>query len=656
MRSLCHLIPVLVLAAGAAGASTWNGYDRDDFTVDGRTCILVRPHQPAEGRPWIWRTEFFGNEPEADVALLARGFHVAYMNVQNMYGAPIALDHMDRFYEHLTHEIGLSPKTVLEGFSRGGLFAFNWAARHPDRVAAIYVDAPVCDIKSWPGGQRSGKYAADWRRMLEAYGFKSDQEALDYKLNPVDNLARLADAHIPILAIAGEADDVVPIDQNTRLVEQRYKALGGDITVITKPFGNHHPHSLGNPTPIVNFVLAHTTGPSDLPVKTPNTPYGYDYFVLRSPLDNSRIKFEREHTGRVVFLGGSITNMKGWRDLVCEDLQRRFPNTKFDFINAGIPSTGSTPGAFRFARDVLARGPVDLLFEEAAVNDEVNGQNEIEQVRGMEGIVRQARLANPLTDVVMLHFVDPPKMEIIRQGGTPPVIASHEKVAAYYGVPSINLAQEVTERIKAGEFTWEKDFKDLHPSPFGHRLYANAIGRLFNAAWATPVATDAKPQPHDVPDKPLDAGSYFDGRLVSPSVAEHDDGWRLIDDWRPTDGAGTRPGFVNVPALVADQPGATLHLKFNGTTAGIFVASGPDAGVVEYSVDGGTTKTCDLYTKWSAKLHLPWAQVLAAGLPDGPHDLQLRVAASHNEKSKGTAVRIIHFLVNGKDSNARERN
>ena len=79
----------------------------------------------------------------------------------------------------------------------------------------------------------------------------------------------------------------------------------------------------------------------------PATPYGYDYFALRGGLANCRIKFECEKTGRVVFMGGSITEMKGWRELVGEELQRRFPGTKFDFINAGISSTGSTPGAFR---------------------------------------------------------------------------------------------------------------------------------------------------------------------------------------------------------------------------------------------------------------------------------------------------------------------
>ena len=158
-------------------------------------------------------------------------------------------------------------------------------------------------------------------------------------------------------------------------------------------------------------------------------PYGHDYFTLRGGLENCRIRFERDKSGRVVFLGGSITEMHGWREMVCKDLQRRFPHTKFDFINAGIPSTGSTPGAFRLLRDAFGHGPVDLLFEEAAVNDDTNGFSDRAQIRGMEGIVRHARLVQPEIDIVMLHFVDPGKMREINAGKTPAVIANHEKVA-----------------------------------------------------------------------------------------------------------------------------------------------------------------------------------------------------------------------------------
>ena len=84
---------------------------------------------------------------------------------------------------------------------------------------------------------------------------------------------------------------------------------------------------------------------------------------------------KRKKVGRVAFLGGSITYNSGWRDSVMQYLEDRFPETVFEFVSAGIPSMGSTPAAFRLSRDVLDNGPVDLLFEEAAVNDATNGRS-----------------------------------------------------------------------------------------------------------------------------------------------------------------------------------------------------------------------------------------------------------------------------------------
>lgn len=247
-------------AACAPRVSAWHGFKRLDLVVDGREAVLVCPDHPAAGRPWIWRTEFFGHEPQADLALVARGFHVAWIDVQNLYGGPLSMEVMDRFHEHLSRHWRLADRVVLEGFSRGGLFAFNWAARHPERVGGLYVDAPVCDFKSWPGGKGRGPgSAADWQRLLAVYRL-SEEQALAYPGNPVDNLAPLAKAGIPILAVIGEADEVVPVEENTGLVEQRYRALGGAIEVIRKPGGKHHPHSLPDPAPIVDFVLKAATG------------------------------------------------------------------------------------------------------------------------------------------------------------------------------------------------------------------------------------------------------------------------------------------------------------------------------------------------------------------------------------------------------------
>lgn len=372
------------------------------------------------------------------------------------------------------------------------------------------------------------------------------------------------------------------------------------------------------------------------------TPHSRDYFVLRDGLANCRAVFERTKRGRVAFLGGSITAMPGWRNLVQADMKRRFPETAFDLVDAGIPSIDSTLHACRFSRDVLKNGPVDLLVVEAAVNDSSNGRTPVQQVRGMEGVVRQARLTNPQCDILMLHFADPDKLASIRQGQRPEVIVSHEKVARHYNLPSIDLAQEVTERIAAGEFEWEKDFKDLHPAPFGHELYARSIARLFDAAWAGPAAGQV--QNYALPD-PLDSQSYFAGRLVPIAAAQPGEGFRLDPCWQPADEAKTREGFADVPLLVTETPGASLRLGFEGTGAGVLFVSGPDSGIVECRIDGGPWRTLDLYTRWSSRVHFPWTQMLAEDLSPGKHLLELKVSENANPESKGHAVRIVNFLV-----------
>lgn len=238
--------------------SIWRGFARRDFTCDGRACIVCAPKQEAPGRPWIWRARFFDAWPATDVALVERGFHLVYMDVADMYGAPCAVAHWNAFHAYLTGTHGFAPKAALEGLSRGGLIIYNWAIANPDKVACLYADAPVCDIRSWPGGRGLGPGSPnDWAKCLKAYGL-TEEQALAYKGNPIDNLAPLAAAGIPLLHVVGDADEAVPVVENTAIVEQRYRQLGGAIEVIHKPACGHHPHSLEDVTPIVDFILRHT--------------------------------------------------------------------------------------------------------------------------------------------------------------------------------------------------------------------------------------------------------------------------------------------------------------------------------------------------------------------------------------------------------------
>ena len=368
-----------------------------------------------------------------------------------------------------------------------------------------------------------------------------------------------------------------------------------------------------------------------------------DFHIYRGGLTHSASKFEKEGFGRVAFLGGSITYNPGWRDSVSNAIRKRFPETKFEFINAGIPSLGSLPDAFRFDQDVLSKGRIDLLFVEAAVNDRTNEYPGIEQVRSMEGIVRHALSVNPQTDIVFMYFVDPDKINDYNKGIIPAEIKNHESVAAHYNIPSVNLAQEVTERINNMEFTWEGDFIDLHPSTFGQQIYYRSISDLLMKCWSTGLKISSSDL--HLPAI-LDPYSYENGRLVNVDKKYVAEGWTFIENWTPDDKASTREGYVNVPMLVGNKPGEILKFSFKGTAAGIAVAAGPDAGIIEYSIDGKEWKSLDLFTQWSGGLHLPWFLTLADGLKHGSHTLRIRISSNKNEVSKGTVCRIRYFYIN----------
>ncbi len=458
--------------------------------------------------------------------------------------------------------------------------------------------------------------------------------------NPVDQLEPLVKAKIPQRHVVCLVDKVVPPENNTFEAARRQKAMGLEMELVIVPQSDqlegHH-----FPVPEVfasaRFVMKHA---SVLPKQK-------EYFDLRDGVTNAFAKFSTEKVGRVAFLGGSITHSSGWRDETIAYLTKRFPETKFDFISAGNPSCGSVPHSFRLQQDILAKGELDLLFVEAAVNDgsnildknaSSNGKPE-DCLLGMEGVVRHVRLASPKTDIVMVHFVMPSFMQDYRQGKTPEVIAQHEKVAQYYGAASLNLAQEVTERIDAKEFTWEEDFRDLHPSPFGHRLYANSIARLLDAGHDAAKGKAVKD--HAVPPKPLDERSFFKGRFGAIETSRDLKDFAIVPHSK-----SSWPGYPNMPALEASKAGAGFSFDFEGTACGLFIYAGPDTGVVEYRVDGGDWKVVDTFTAWSGGNTLPWAVMLERELKPGKHAVDIRLSEKVNANSKGPGLKVMYLLQN----------
>ncbi len=124
-------------------------------------------------------------------------------------------------------------------------------------------------------------------------------------------------------------------------------------------------------------------------------------------------------------------------------------------------------------------------------------------------------------------------------GKTPEVIQSFDKVAAHYGVPTLDITEEIHERIKRGEFSWKEDFNGVHPSEFGQQLYSDSIERLLEEA-----RSDA-PRPvmaHALPEK-LDPASWSEGKLFAPRIAKKLNGVAVETDYDAAkEGGKVRPG------------------------------------------------------------------------------------------------------------------
>ncbi len=216
--------------------TSWHGFDRYDFLMDEATfaiephqagpderdgingqvkgklrCVVVVPKQAAEGKPWSWQGYYFNHEPQAEVELLKRGFHIGYVFSDTGKS-------WEAWYDFLTQKYGLSKKPSFVGMSRGGRNAFTWATTNPDKVSCLYVDNPAISRES------------------------------------LMKLGAMAEHDIPVLDICGSLDPI--LGNHTLPFESLYQQLGGRVSVMIKDGAAHHPHSLRDPSIVADFVEA----------------------------------------------------------------------------------------------------------------------------------------------------------------------------------------------------------------------------------------------------------------------------------------------------------------------------------------------------------------------------------------------------------------
>ncbi len=232
--------------------SLWNGFKRVDFTFEGRAAILVFPQCPNEKKNWLLKTEYFNAFPQFEIEMLARGWHLAYISNASRWCLDADLDRKKRFCAYLTETYGLYEKCVPVGMSCGGLIGSKFAAKYPECVSALYLDAPVMNLLSCPAGLGKADNSM-LPEFIKDTGMDLPQ-LICYREHPIDKMHILLENKIPVMLVYGDADVVVPYDENGLVLEKYYRENGGTLVVVGKENCGHHPHGLEDNTPIIQFV------------------------------------------------------------------------------------------------------------------------------------------------------------------------------------------------------------------------------------------------------------------------------------------------------------------------------------------------------------------------------------------------------------------
>jgi pimeloyl-ACP methyl ester carboxylesterase len=205
----------------------------------GTVGFVIKPTGRVDpARRWVWIVPLWLALPSAHgnctaswyvEGLLEAGFHVAGFDVGTSLGSPKGAELFRQFQLHLVEANNLSPKARMMAVSNGGLITYGYAVRYPKRIDRIFAVYPAVDFRSWPKLERVVGPGAITPKGL-SYDLKPGEmvEKIE-QFNPIDKLAPLARARVPLLHLHGDADKLVPLDPNSTLTAERYRNMGGEI-------------------------------------------------------------------------------------------------------------------------------------------------------------------------------------------------------------------------------------------------------------------------------------------------------------------------------------------------------------------------------------------------------------------------------------------
>ena len=360
-----------------------------------------------------------------------------------------------------------------------------------------------------------------------------------------------------------------------------------------------------------------------------------------SRLINVFKKANRGESVTISYLGGSITNGSSAdpKETNCFAYQttqwwkKTFPDTKINYVNAGIGATDSYLGVHRVAQDVLFKNP-DLVVVEFSVNDYHSHNQE-----SYESLLRRILKYKTKPAVVALCLT-----QFSQEGQCIDYSQYHKIIADHYNVSVISYGDVVGPRLENGTLQWNQlgpsdDF--THPNNAGHKI----ISRCLNCFYEK-VLEDIKSQSdgdfgiYEMPEDTLTESRYENGKIL---------------DHRSGSKAGISISGSNVSRVTVEDAqfpygwqtdtGADITFTIeNATNIGLIYYGGMEKsyGIFDVYMDDRYIDTIDTYFYGSWGSHADYKLLLTDGTTDH-HTVRIM----KNEYSQGNKFIILGFTVSG---------
>lgn len=528
--------------------------------LEGGTFTKIAQGQTAvseNGTEWKKVSVEFGTGDTPDVRLLVLG------NLNGSGKGPVYLDDFSIYQKSDEEEPAKPGKLRDESFEeQNGAWTLsqNWTYSTDTARTGEYSARLT--------GSAEGAY---WDRLLKQA--VEVEENTDYTVCFYAKADKDWGAQLKILDTSGNTLKFTGVGRSEGWTKTELEFNSGSLTKIVIGFMDQ------GGTVYIDDVSLRKKG--DEEEKVTNEPV--DPVVSGTPAD-----FSGKSELTVGYIGGSITEGAGasqfsdtWVYKTTQYLAQK-TGKAINPVYAGVGGTGSDYGVYRLYDHVLRYNP-DIVFIEFAINDA--GRQSYAQVqRNIEGMIRE-----------ILSM--PKKVSIIMVFTTNNVFGAidnvHQKVANYYGIPTINIQNYVRQRIEDGDFTWEDIGSDeVHPNSFGYQVYAEYIQSILDADFGKYVCNNT------LVDQPMTAASYHTPRLAPVSDAQAGAGWQ-----------------IHAEKAVSSQADAELTYTFKGQSFGFCNAVAGEG--LRVLIDGDDYGV--VYTNYGA----PY-RIIAENLEDTEHTVVLK--------------------------------